>query len=183
MPQSDLRQTVRERLASGWLFPAPSQTWDGKGTGHVCIVCGITIQSSEVENEVVGPMTVWSHCRAIRSGAKNHRPTNWQRVRMGPTEGTEATTLPVSVRTVRERFANRRLFVLPHDKSWTGRGKSDLCAVCSKPLFAAELSQEVIGAPQARAHLVCYRAWLLESIAVRQSDGRSSAESADTAAS
>ena len=98
MPQSDLRQTVRERLASGWLFPAPSQTWAGKGTGHVCIVCGITIQSSEVENEVVGPMTVWSHCRAIRSGAKNHRPTNWQRVRMGPTEGTEATTLPVSVR-------------------------------------------------------------------------------------
>src|SRR5437773_7901871 len=61
MPQSDLRQTVRERLASGWLFPAPANTWTGKGTGHVCIVCGITIQSSEVENEVVGPTTVWSH--------------------------------------------------------------------------------------------------------------------------
>ena len=35
-------------------------------------------------------------------------------------------------------------------------------ANCSKPIFAAELSQGVIGAPQARAHLVCYRAWLLE---------------------
>ena len=84
---------------------------------------------------------------------------------------------------VRERFANRRLFVLPHNKSWTGRGKSDICVVCSKPIFAAESSQEVIGVRRAHVHLVCYRAWLLESIAVRQSDERSSAESNDTTTS
>jgi len=183
MPQSDLRQTVRERLASGWLFPAPSQTWAGKGTGHVCIVCGITIQSSEVENEVVGPTTVWSHvpCYSIwREESQTYELAN----SADGTDGRDRSHHLAGLRqTVRERFANRRLFVLPHDKSWTERGKSDICAVCSKPIFAAELSQEVIGASQARAHLVCYRAWLLESIAVRQSDGRSSAESADTAAS
>jgi hypothetical protein len=183
MPQSALRQTVRERLASGWLFPAPSQTWAGKGTGHVCIVCGTTIAPSEVENEVVGPTTVWSHlpCYSIwREESQTYELAN----SADGTDGTDGSHHLAGLRqTVRARFANRRLFVLPHDKSSTGRGKSDICAVCSKPIFAAESSHEVIGVPQARVHLVCYRARLLESIAVCQSDGRSSAESNDNAAS
>ena len=183
MPQSALRQTVRERLASGWLFPAPSQTWTGKGTGHVCIVCGITIQSSEVENEVVGPTTVWSHLPCYSIWREESQAYELAKSADGADGADENHHLAGLRQTVRERFANRRLFVLPHDKSSTGRGKSDICAVCSKPIFAAELSQEIIGAPQARAHLVCYRAWLLESIAVRQSDERSSAESHDNAAS
>ena len=54
---------------------------------------------------------------------------------------------------------------------------SDICAVCNKPIFAAETAQEVIGTRRAHAHLACYRAWLLESIMVRQSDESSSAES------
>src|SRR5207253_1607233 len=57
----DLHVTVRERLASGWLFPAPHKVWAGKGIGHICIVCGTIIAPSEVENEVVGPTTVWAH--------------------------------------------------------------------------------------------------------------------------
>jgi hypothetical protein len=57
--------------------------------------------------------------------------------------------------TVRERFANRRLFVLPHDKSSTGRGKSDICAVCSKPIFAAEMSHEIIGERRKPARISC----------------------------
>jgi hypothetical protein len=176
MPQSALRQTVRERLASGWLFPAPSKVWAGMGTGHVCIVCGITIAPSEIETEVVGPTTVWSHltCHSIwRDESQTYEGANGA----DGTDGTDGSHHLADLRqTVRERLANRRLFVLPHDKSWTGRGKSDICAVCSKPIFAAESSQEVIGVPQTRAHLVCYRAWLLESIAVRQADGQSSSE-------
>jgi len=61
MPQSALRQTVRERLANGWLFPAPHKVWVGKGTRQICIVCGTAIGPSEVENEVLGSTTVWSH--------------------------------------------------------------------------------------------------------------------------
>jgi hypothetical protein len=167
MPESALRETVRERLQSGWLFPAPHKVWAGKGTGHVCIVCGTTITASEVENEVVGPTTVWSHlpCYSIwREESQTYE-------RMSETDGNGAggTLSLADVRqAVRERFASGRLFVLPHDKSWTGRGVSDICAVCTKPIFAAESSQEVIGRQRAHAHLVCYRAWLLESIATRQ---------------
>src|SRR6266704_6595990 len=37
-------------------------------------------------------------CHAIRSGAKNHKLTNWPIVRTGPMERTEVATLPISVR-------------------------------------------------------------------------------------
>ena len=183
MPQSALHQTVRERFASGWLFPAPHNVWAGKGTGHVCIVCGTTIAASEVENEVVGPTTVWSHlpCYSIwREESQTYEQVSGTDGH-GNGDGTDQTAYLADLRqTVRHRFANGTLPALPHDKSWTGRGVSDICAVCIKPIFAAESSQEVIGVRRAHAHLVCYRAWLLESIAVRQSDERSSAESNDT---
>ena len=168
----DLRVTVRERLASGWLFPAPSKVWAGRGAGHVCIICEISIAASEVENEVVGPTTVWSHlpCYSIwRQESQTYELGN----------GTDGTDLANLRQTVRNRFANGTLPALPHDKSWTGRGVSDICAVCSKPLFAAESSQEGLGVTSAHAHLVCYRAWLLESIRIRQSDDQSSAKPTD----
>jgi len=163
----DLRVTVRERLASGWLFPAPSKVWAGRGTGHVCIICEVSIAASEVENEVVGPTTVWSHlpCYSIwREESQTYELANGA-------DGTDRTDgshhLADLRQSVRNRFANGTLPALPHDKSWTGRGVSDICAVCSKPIFAAESSQEVIGVQRAHAHLVCYRAWLLEPIASR----------------
>jgi hypothetical protein len=162
LPQTALRQTLRERLASGWLFPAPQKVWAGKGTGHVCIVCGTSIEPSEVENEVVGPITVWSHlpCYSIwREESQTHERAGGAVV--------ETNGLANLRQIVRDRFANGTLPMLSHDKSWTGRGVSDLCGVCSNPIFAAESSQEVIGAPRAHAHLVCYRAWFLESIASR----------------
>ena len=142
----DLRVTVRERLASGWLFPAPSKVWAGRGTGHVCIICEISIAASEVENEVVGPTTVWSHlpCYSIwRKESQTYELGN----------GTDGTDLADLRQTVRNRFANGTLPALPHDKSWTGRGVSDICAVCSKPIFAAEPSQEGLGVTSADAHL------------------------------
>ncbi len=167
----DLHVTVRERLASGWLFSAPHKVWAGKGTGHICIVCGTAIAPSEIENEVVGPTTVWAHlpCYSIwREESEAHN---------GAT-GTDGTEYLADLRQiVRDRFVNGTLFALPHDKSWTGRGVSDICAVCNRPIFAAETAQEVIGTRRAHAHLACYRAWLLESIMVRQSDESSSAES------
>ena len=164
MPQTALRQTVRERLASGWLFPAVHRVRAGKGTGHICIVCGTTIAPSEVENEVVGPTTVWSHlpCYSIwREESQTYE-------RVNGADGSDGTGYLADLRqTVRNRFANGTLLALPPDRSWTGRGVSDICGVCSKPIFAAESSQEVIGVQRAHAHLVCYRAWLLESIASR----------------
>ena len=172
----DLRVTVRERLASGWLFPAPSKVWAGRGTGHVCIICEISIAASEVENEVVGPTTVWSHlpCYSIwREESQTYELVNGT----NGTDGTDGSHLLADLRlTLRNRFANGTLPALPHDKSWTGRGVSDICAVCSKPIFAAEPSQEGLGVTSADAHLVCYRAWLLESIASRQTNAQSSAE-------
>jgi len=134
----DLRVTVRERLASGWLFPAPSKVWAGRGAGHVCIICEISIAASEVENEVVGPTTVWSHlpCYSIwREESQTYELVNGT----NGTDGTDGSHLLADLRLiVRNRFANGTLPALPHDKSWTGRGVSDICAVCSKPLFAAE---------------------------------------------
>jgi len=163
-----LRVTVRERLASGWLFPAPSKVWAGRGTGHVCIICEISIAASEVENEVVGPTTVWSHlpCYSIwREESQTYELANGA----DGTDGTDGSHHLADLRqSVRNRFANGTLPALPHDKSWTGRGVSDICAVCSKPIFVAESSQEGLGVTSAHAHLVCHRAWLLESIASRR---------------
>jgi hypothetical protein len=171
-PSPNRPRTPRERLA----LSSTAQGVGRKRTGQVCIVCGTSIEPSEVENEVVGPITVWSHlpCYSIwREESQTHETAG------GAVVGTDG--LASLRQIVRDRFANGTLSVLPHDKSWTGRGVSDLCGVCSNPIFAAESSQEVIGAPRAHAHLVCYRAWLLESIASRQLDERSSAEPPDDA--
>src|SRR5207249_11293817 len=70
---------------------------------------------------------------------------------------------------VRERIVTGTLFVLPNDKSWLVLGVSDICAVCNKPIFAAESSHEVTGLRRAHAHLECYRAWLVESREARAS--------------
>ena len=169
----DLHVTVRERLVSGWLFPAPHKVWAGKGTGHICVICGTSIAPSEIENEVVGPTTVWAHLPCYSIWRKESEAHN------GAT-GTDGAEYLADVRQiVRDRFGNGTLFVLPHDKSWTGRGVSDICVVCNRPIFAAESSQEVIGVRRAHVHLVCYRAWLLESIAVQQLRDRASAQPLD----
>jgi hypothetical protein len=165
VPQPALRQTVRERLASGGLFPAPHKVWAGKGAGHVCVICATAISSTEIaiEHEVVAPVTIWAHmpCYSIwREESKPDEPAS---------RADEVSYLANLRQIVRDRFAKGTLFVLPHDKSWTGRGVSDICVVCSTPIFAAESSQEVIGVRRAHAHVVCYRAWLVESTAVRPS--------------
>jgi hypothetical protein len=165
--EEDVRGTVRERLASGDLFPVPREVWAGHGSGHVCVVCGRPISSAEVENEIAGPTTVRAHvaCYSI-----------WQQESdaLEPSRQSRAPDyLPALCQIVRDRFAAGTLFVLADDKSWTGRGISDICAVCSKPIFAAEVSQELIGARRAHAHLMCYRAWRVESVAFGESDGHS----------
>ncbi len=165
--EEDVRGTVRERLASGDLFPVPREVWAGHGSGHVCVVCGKPISSAEVENEIVGPTTVRAHvaCYSI-----------WQQESDALEPSRQSRTpdyLPALCQTVRDRFAAGTLFVLAEDKSWTGRGISDICAVCSKPIFAAEVSQELIGARRSHAHLMCYRAWRVESVAFGESDGHS----------
>ena len=51
--QSSIRRVVRERLASGVLWPIRGTvTWAGYGSGHACCVCGKPINGSQVEYEV-----------------------------------------------------------------------------------------------------------------------------------
>jgi len=175
----DLHVTVRERLASGWLFPASHKVWAG---GHICVVCGTTIAPSEVENEVVGPTTVWAHLPCYPIWREESRAYELANSANGP-DGTDGSQhladLRRRCRSSLARSMTCRAATQTAFGSQIARARSD---VCSKPIFAAEV-QEVFGAPQARAHLVCYRAWLLESIASRQVDEQSSAESNDTAAS
>jgi len=63
-------QSVLERLHRGFLFPAPSKVWAGKGTGQTCAVCTQVIHADEVENEVIikgYPVTVrlWAHTQCF----------------------------------------------------------------------------------------------------------------------
>src|SRR5215470_2189652 len=63
-------QSVLDRLHRGFLFPAPSKVWAGKGTGQTCAVCRHVICADEVENEAVikgYPVTVrvWVHTRCF----------------------------------------------------------------------------------------------------------------------
>jgi hypothetical protein len=54
--------TVRERLKSGALFPAPRTIWMGQGTGRICFVCDAAITALKVEAETTdGPATVRAH--------------------------------------------------------------------------------------------------------------------------
>jgi hypothetical protein len=167
----DVRGTVRERLASGDLFPVPREAWAGHGTGHVCIVCNRPISSVEIENEIVGSPTARAHsgCYSIWQ----QESETLERSRQSGARDYLADLCQI----VRTRFAAGSLFVLPDNKSWAGRGISDICAVCSKPIFAAEVSQELIGARRAHAHLMCYRAWRMESAAFGESGGPAQAVS------
>ena len=156
--RDDLYKTVRDRLARGALFPAPQKVWAGHGTGRICIVCDVAITATEVEHEITdGPATVWTHsaCHQIWQ----QESTSYELANV--MDGTDY--LAALRQIVRERFVTGTLFVLPNDKSWLGLGVSDICAVCNKPIFAAESSHEVTGLRRAHAHLVCYRAWLVES--------------------
>jgi hypothetical protein len=57
----DIRLTIRQRLVTGGLFPAPDRIWAGKGIGPICIVCERAISSPDVENEMIaGPVTFWA---------------------------------------------------------------------------------------------------------------------------
>jgi hypothetical protein len=46
------RATVRERLASGALYPVDGYSWAGHGTGKPCAVCDSPVSAAEVEYEV-----------------------------------------------------------------------------------------------------------------------------------
>jgi hypothetical protein len=87
-----LRVTVRERLASGALFPTGPRVYEGKGsTGKHCIVCAKSILEGEIEHEVVGPTTVWAHwdCYSIwRQESDGLRQPE-------PAPQPDKTTLPV----------------------------------------------------------------------------------------
>ena len=160
----DLRQTVHDRLVSGALFPAPQKMWAGQGTGRICIVCDAAITASEVEHEIIdGPATVWAHSACYQIWLRES--TAYERANV--MDGTDY--LADLCEVVRQRFVMGTLFVLPNDRSWLGLGVSDICAVCNKPIFAAESSHEVAGVRRAHAHLVCYRAWQLESREERSS--------------
>ena len=55
LPTEALRQSVRERLAAGRLFPAGSLSVARRGTGRPCDVCGRVITHDTVERELDGP--------------------------------------------------------------------------------------------------------------------------------
>ncbi len=162
----DVRGTVRERLASGDLFPVPREAWAGHGTGHLCIVCGGPISSVEIEHEILEPTTVREHLACYSIWQQESDALERSRPSRAPDYLADLCQI------VRARFGAGSLFVLPDNKAWAGRGISDICAVCSKPIFAAEVSQELIGARRAHAHLMCYRAWRMESVAFSESGGR-----------
>jgi hypothetical protein len=163
----DLRLTIRDRLGKGALFPAPIGVWSGQGTGRICMVCGTAISSLEVENEmIVGRVTVWAHLPCY---------TMWREEsdRLDVSCHDEAADYLADLRQlVRTRFKDGTLLALLDNRSRAGRGVSDTCAVCSKAIFAAELSQESLGGGRAHAHLLCYRAWCEESRVVRRANGR-----------
>jgi len=62
MDNNDLRLKIRDRLIKGALFPPPIRIWAGSGTGRLCVICGTSISSREVECEMTfGPLTIWAH--------------------------------------------------------------------------------------------------------------------------
>ena len=64
--EAALFHSIRTRLESGVLIPAPNEVWAGYGTGKTCAICRETIQSDEIENEVSVPgggveINLWAH--------------------------------------------------------------------------------------------------------------------------
>ena len=56
-----LRQMIRTRLAAGSLFPIDGTVLAGKATRKRCPLCRRPILDSDIEQEVVGPTTVFIH--------------------------------------------------------------------------------------------------------------------------
>ena len=50
--EAALFHSIRTRLESGVLIPAPNQVWGAYGTRKTCTICTQKIQSDEVENEM-----------------------------------------------------------------------------------------------------------------------------------
>ena len=66
MNQEELRESIRERLASGKLPRHQSdRTWGGPGTGRACAVCGQPIppSSSEIEDRGEDGVELVYHAR------------------------------------------------------------------------------------------------------------------------
>ena len=94
----DLRLKIRDRLIKGALFPPPARIWAGSGTGRLCVICGTTISSREVECEMtLGPVTIWAHhlpCHALwreesaRLNLASHEEAGVPRIESPPARST-----------------------------------------------------------------------------------------------
>ena len=71
--QATFRQMIRTRLAAGSLFPVDGNVLAGKGTGQRCIVCGMPIFATEIENEVMKPQTAYAHSTCYSMWAQESR--------------------------------------------------------------------------------------------------------------
>lgn len=63
--------SIRTRLESGVLIPAPDEEWAGYGTGKTCTICTQKIQSYQIENEMSvrgGGVEIkfWAHLRCLK---------------------------------------------------------------------------------------------------------------------
>ena len=56
-----LRRAIRTRLASGSLSSVGGKVSSGRGTGKPCSICAMPILEGDIEQEVVGPTTVFIH--------------------------------------------------------------------------------------------------------------------------
>ncbi len=56
-----LRRAIRTRLASGSLSSVGGKVSSGRGTGKPCSICAMPILEGDIEQEVVGPTTVFTH--------------------------------------------------------------------------------------------------------------------------
>ena len=72
-----LRKSIRERLATGALFPAGLKVIARNGRGHDCVVCGTPIGPADVEYEIPlgGQVAVVSHllCWVLWRDESNRR--------------------------------------------------------------------------------------------------------------
>ena len=69
--EAALFHSIRTRLESGVLIPAPNEVWAGYGTGKTCTICRQKIQSYQIENEMSvrgGGVEIkfWAHLRCLK---------------------------------------------------------------------------------------------------------------------
>jgi hypothetical protein len=83
--------------------------------------------------------------------------------------GHSQTPNPTLRQMICTRLITGSLFPLSDGRAYAGKGTGKLCTVCSMPICAPEVENEVAKPQTGHAHSLCHSVWVQESLTLQES--------------